>query len=246
MNGQVYDQSVFWIIVSSLCATTLVVHIALNRRETRVVILDVILVIWSVSIIWTRAHSLPHDAEYQRNFNKRHSDLSGNPEKNPNKPAPSTAGIISLNQESPSEAALTRNDVADWTPSYVRQRLGDPVTRKGPFKNAYYLQYDGIGFFFDAPANVESDKFQAIVIEKQNLPTGAGEFMHVVPSGINIGCTPSAMLSILGEPEVVKQDGEFTWYTYNDRKGDWRRYWLRFRNGKLEMINISVEKHGQS
>ena len=85
MNGQVYDQSVFWIIVSSLCAITLVAHIVLNRRDTRVIILDAILVIWSVTIVWTRVHSLPHDAEFQRNFNKRHSDLSVNGDKNPNK-----------------------------------------------------------------------------------------------------------------------------------------------------------------
>lgn len=152
----------------------------------------------------------------------------------------------SSNQESTSEAALTRNDVAKWTPSYVRQRLGDPVAKKGPFKNAYYLQFDGIGFFFNAPDNVESDKFQAVVIEKQDPATGASEFMKVVPSGLNVGCTPSAMISILGEPEVVEEDGEITWYTYNQRKGDWRKYWLVFRGGKLELINISVQSHGHS
>ena len=89
-----------------------------------------------------------------------------------------------------------------------------------------------------APDNVESDAFQAVVIEKQDPPTGASEFMKVVPSGVNVGCTPSATISILGEPEVVEQDGEITWDTYNQRKGDWRKYWLRFRSGKLEMINI--------
>jgi choline-glycine betaine transporter len=92
MNGQVYDQSVFWILVSSICATTLIAHIALNRKDTRVIIIDIILVIWSLSIVWTRFHGLSYDAEYQRNFNKRHSELSVNDTKNPDKPAHPTTG----------------------------------------------------------------------------------------------------------------------------------------------------------
>lgn len=152
----------------------------------------------------------------------------------------------SSNQEPPSDTRLARSDVAKWTPSYVRTRLGDPVSKEGPFKNSYLLNYDGISFSYGAPENVESDVFQAVIIQKQDLPKAASEFVKSVPAGLKIGSTPATSISVLGEPEEVEEGDGYLWYTYNHRKGDWRKILLRFRRGKLELINISIRPHGRS
>ncbi|MBL7042695.1 MAG: hypothetical protein ISR77_28930 [Pirellulaceae bacterium] len=158
----------------------------------------------------------------------------------------SGCGTTALNQEASSATQLAKRDVAEWTPSYVRKRLGDPIGKRRSLKHSYLLQYDGIGFLYAAPDNVESDQFEAVIFEKSDLPNGTSEFMKVVPHGLTIGCTPTTSKSILGEPEEVEEGDDIVWHTYNRRKGDWRKYWLRFRDGELDLINISLHYHGDS
>ncbi len=158
----------------------------------------------------------------------------------------SCCGTKSSNHEASLETQLAKSDVAKWTPDYVRKRLRDPIGKQGPLKHSYLLEYEGIGFFYDAPGNVESDEFEAVIFEKKDLPNSAHEFVKVLPPGLTIGCTPETTISVLGDPEEVEKTGDFVWHTYNNRKNDWRNYWLRFEAGRLTLINISLHDHGRS
>ena len=122
--------------------------------------------------------------------------------------------------------------------------FGHPKTPPKTMKNLHQIIYGDVSFFFDAES--EYKQLSSVAFSVGYDEKRFAEFKSYLPPEINFGASTQMIEKILGEPTVIKEGDDYTWFTYNNEHPEWRHYWMRFREGKLEMINLSTTKHGAS